>query len=60
MNSAVDVDRKIRMASRHAYILKAKELLKKNDPKFEFFADLAEREQRGIEKLDSWYPLAQV
>lgn len=60
MNADLKKELESRIATRHSYIRKAKELLKKNDPRYEFFSDLAEREQRGIEKLQNWYPLAQM
>lgn len=60
MNHAADVEIKIRTATRHSYLKKAKELLKKNDPQYQFFAELAEREQVGIEKFAGWYPGCQL
>ncbi len=60
MNPDLKKELEARIATRHSWLKKAMELIKNNDPQYEFFSDLAEREQHGIEKLQNWYPLSQV
>jgi hypothetical protein len=49
---ALKLEMDICSGARHSWLKKAKELLKKGDSNYEFFTDLAEREQRTFEKLE--------
>ena len=60
MNSDVDADLKVRQATRHSYLQKAKKMVA-DDIQCEFWSDLAGREHQGIERLlKFYYPLAQI
>lgn len=52
----IELDLKVRISSRHAYLSYARKHLKKEQmTEFEMFSDLAEREQVRIEKLARTY-----
>lgn len=45
---------KSRIDARHYYLMIAKKLSKISDSRYEFFTDLAEREQKDIDKLEEY------